>query len=106
MFGETFLELCRGRKHDINLDKVDSLGSARVPSDPGDAFIFHVPAERKDDKRIDWKVFERADNRNQLLTWTFESRIPNRAGSPRMRLSISLVFPTHNAPLSNTGRVP
>ena len=103
VLGKCFLEPCRSRKHDINLEEVDSSGQLEWSSE--DIFL-HVPGEQKDDKQIDSKAPERVDGQTQTLTSTWGSRIPSRAGSPRMRLSINLVLPTHNAPLNKTGRVP
>ena len=103
VLSECLLELRRRRKHDINLEEV---GISRQLERQSRGGCLHIPAERKDDKRIDSKVSERVDCQNQILTSTSELRIPNRVGSPRMKLSINLVFPTHNAPLNNTGRVP
>lgn len=103
VFCKTFLKRRRSREHDINLEKADNPVSSS--GELGHVY-FHVPAGQKDDKQINSKAFERAEIQSQILTSTLQLRIPKRVGSPRMRLSINLVFPTHNAPLNNTGRVP
>ena len=102
MSGESLLEPRRSRKRDVNLEEAGIRGQLERRS--GDEYL-HIPAEQKDDKQIDSKASEKVDGQNQILTSTSELRIPNRAGSPRMKLSINLVFPTQSAPLNNTGRV-
>ena len=67
LLGESFLELRRGWEYNINLKEVDS--PCQLERRARGAFL-HIPAERKDDKRIDLKASERADDQNQTLTST------------------------------------